>query len=353
MSLWILNERESVDSMRIVNSYEFDTKDQRNKFVRRLQEINLAVGKNGVIYPYGAAGVRVDVRLDKVPVVDRGNVHDQALMNGAKYYTQSVDGKFSGKWNRVGSRFIQEDVSFTSGDSLVESFLGEMVAPGAVINNGIVSIKVKEGSVDVRDVKTDEGFRISFKRDAPSSGRIQKFIDWVKRARSYKQALAVANDAVKEANSIDSKGGPSASLSSAEKTVTAKHPAIVAAAKRMTGGMSGDETPRSRGESSTIGNTIYQQIGGRKFAMMTGSKDFVTTKNGLQFRVGRGAEKGINRVVISYNRGMDDYTMEFWRTTMGTKKGFQQKLIKSVEGLYFDDLARVFEMTTGLRTRLF
>ena len=38
---------------------------------------------------------------------------------------------------------------------------------------------------------------------------------------------------------------------------------------------------------ATIARTIYEQIGGNRFAVMTGAKDIVLLPNGLRFRIGR------------------------------------------------------------------
>lgn len=48
-----------------------------------------------------------------------------------------------------------------------------------------------------------------------------------------------------------------------------------------------------------VAETIRQQLGGARFAMMTGAKNFVGGENMLLFSVGRGAKAGINRVRVT------------------------------------------------------
>ena len=75
-----------------------------------------------------------------------------------------------------------------------------------------------------------------------------------------------------------------------------------------------------------IAKTILEQIGGRRFAAMTGSKDF--------------------------DAGADLYNMRFYRRTF-SKKTFECKTkdIETHEGIYCDMLEEMFTMVTGLYTR--
>ena len=88
-----------------------------------------------------------------------------------------------------------------------------------------------------------------------------------------------------------------------------------------------------------IAKTILQQIGGRRFVAMTGSKDFIDMGNGL-------------RLDIIYDAGLDLYNMRFYRKTF-SKKTFECKTknIATHEGVYCDMLEEMFTMVTGLYTR--
>ena len=104
-----------------------------------------------------------------------------------------------------------------------------------------------------------------------------------------------------------------------------------------------------------IANTIYQQIGGRRFTMMTGAKNYLAIDNGLRFQIGRNASKA-NRVEIKLN-GNDLYDVRFYRTTGGNlnMKTFEFTPVKTTEvklfeDIFFDQLEEIFTMVTGLYT---
>ena len=81
-----------------------------------------------------------------------------------------------------------------------------------------------------------------------------------------------------------------------------------------------------------IAKTILQQIGGRRFAAMTGSKDFIDMGNGLRMSLARN-KTSANRLDIIYDAGLDLYNMRFYRS------------------IYCDMLEEMFTMVTGLYTR--
>ena len=91
-----------------------------------------------------------------------------------------------------------------------------------------------------------------------------------------------------------------------------------------------------------IAKTILEQIGGRRFAAMTGSKDFIDMGNGLRMSLARNI----------YDAGADLYNMRFYRRTF-SKKTFECKTkdIETHEGIYCDMLEEMFTMVTGLYTR--
>ena len=82
-----------------------------------------------------------------------------------------------------------------------------------------------------------------------------------------------------------------------------------------------------------IAKTILQQIGGKRFATMTGSRDFIDMGNGLRMSLARN-KTSANRLDIIYDGGADLYNMRFVH-----------------EGIYFDMLEEMFTMVTGLYTR--
>ncbi len=100
-----------------------------------------------------------------------------------------------------------------------------------------------------------------------------------------------------------------------------------------------------------IAKTILQQIGGKRFATMTGSRDFIDMGNGLRMSLSR-SKTSANRLDIIYDAGADLYNMRFYRKTF-SKKTFEcrTKDIAVYEGIYFDMLEEMFTMVTGLYTR--
>ena len=72
-----------------------------------------------------------------------------------------------------------------------------------------------------------------------------------------------------------------------------------------------------------IAKTILEQIGGRRFAAMTGSKDFTDMGNGLRMSLARN-KTSANRLDIIYDGGADLYNMRFYRKTF-SKKTFESR----------------------------
>lgn len=99
-----------------------------------------------------------------------------------------------------------------------------------------------------------------------------------------------------------------------------------------------------------IAQTILQQIGGRRFATMTGSRDFINMGNGLRMSLAKN-KTSANRLDITYDEGLDLYNMRFYRKTF-SKKTFECKTkdIAVHEGVFFDMLEEMFTQVTGLYT---
>ena len=101
---------------------------------------------------------------------------------------------------------------------------------------------------------------------------------------------------------------------------------------------------------NTIARTILEQIGGKRFAVMTGSRDFVDMGNGLRMSLARN-KTSANRLDIIYDAGTDLYNMRFFRRSV-SKKTFESKAmdVEVHEGIFFDMLEEVFTQVTGLYT---
>ena len=101
-------------------------------------------------------------------------------------------------------------------------------------------------------------------------------------------------------------------------------------------------------ESSEVAKEILAQLGGQKFIVMTGAKNFVSADVGdgqLSFRLPR-AKDSINHVSITLN-GKDLYDVKF-----GMIRGVNYKIKKEFNDVYNDMLVDIFEKTTGLYTSL-
>lgn len=95
----------------------------------------------------------------------------------------------------------------------------------------------------------------------------------------------------------------------------------------------------------TVANTILQQLGGRRFCMMTGAKGFLGTNNSLAFRIGRNC-KGVNYVKVTLDPS-DTYTVEFMRVSLR-----QNKVLATCSDIYWDSLQECFTRNTGMETHL-
>ena len=99
--------------------------------------------------------------------------------------------------------------------------------------------------------------------------------------------------------------------------------------------------------TATIAQTILQQLGGNKFIVMTGAKNFMDLGNGLSFKLPSNfATNGINYVKVTLQPS-DDYTVEF-----GKLRGVKYTALKTVDGIYCDVLQDLFTRTTGLDTHM-
>lgn len=100
-------------------------------------------------------------------------------------------------------------------------------------------------------------------------------------------------------------------------------------------------------DGGEVAQEIYRQLGGNRFVVMTGAKNFVQSAKDkwLSFRIGRNKSKA-NYVKIQLN-SMDTYDMTFGRIHGGDYRD-----LKTFNGIYGDQLEEIFQDYTGLYTRL-
>jgi hypothetical protein len=99
---------------------------------------------------------------------------------------------------------------------------------------------------------------------------------------------------------------------------------------------------------NTVANTIYQQLGGVRFAVLTGSKWFKASDSGISFKLSRNAS-GANFCNVSLN-GNDYYDMQFIRLRKHRDE-IKQKVVAEFEDIGCEQLQEVFRNVTGLETR--
>lgn len=106
-----------------------------------------------------------------------------------------------------------------------------------------------------------------------------------------------------------------------------------------------------------VADIILEQLGGYRFAVMTGSKNFIADGNTLRMSLVRNSSKA-NRLWITLD-GDDTYTMRFFKYTAPrfntktctfTKEKVTE--IKKISGVYCDQLQDIFTEVTGLYTRI-
>jgi hypothetical protein len=95
-----------------------------------------------------------------------------------------------------------------------------------------------------------------------------------------------------------------------------------------------------------VANIIFEQLGGNRFAMMTGAKNFVSDSGSLMFSIPKN-KSVYNRVRLTLSPH-DTYDVEFLKID---RKGIITKS-KELLGVFSNQLQSVFEQTTGLRTSL-
>ena len=97
----------------------------------------------------------------------------------------------------------------------------------------------------------------------------------------------------------------------------------------------------------SVANEIYRQLGGNKFAVMTGAKNFIDLENGIRVKIGRN-KTNHNWMEVTLN-SLDLYDVAFAKLT---KLG-ERKSLKEYKNVYNDSLVELFERHTGMYTKLF
>ncbi len=100
---------------------------------------------------------------------------------------------------------------------------------------------------------------------------------------------------------------------------------------------------------NTTASIILEQLGGKRFSMMTGAKNFVTNGNDLTFSLpgaGGFCKNGINRVSIELTPA-DLYNVKFYRL-----RGSKLVTVSEHTDIYCDGLRELFERETGLVTQM-
>lgn len=104
-------------------------------------------------------------------------------------------------------------------------------------------------------------------------------------------------------------------------------------------------TKRARRDPMQVANTILAQLGGRRFLVMTGAKASGDRDSLILKLPARLAKKGIRALVIKLEPD-DTYSMRF--VTQARAPSFAVKDVATHEGVYAEDLRRIFEAETGL-----
>jgi hypothetical protein len=99
-------------------------------------------------------------------------------------------------------------------------------------------------------------------------------------------------------------------------------------------------------DSQQIAQTILNQLGSQKFLSMTGAKNLVRLKNGLQFDLpGRMTKNHINKVAITLEN--DEYTIITYKL-----RGVDLRPVDTKNGIQASQLKQIFSQLTGLETHL-
>jgi len=94
----------------------------------------------------------------------------------------------------------------------------------------------------------------------------------------------------------------------------------------------------------TVATTILEQLGGKRFQVMTGAKQFVGSDYSLQFGIPK--SQGINKIVVRLTN------LDLYRVTFYNIRGINVKVIRTVDSIDASQLREVFTNVTGLEISL-
>lgn len=98
-----------------------------------------------------------------------------------------------------------------------------------------------------------------------------------------------------------------------------------------------------------VANTILEQLGGNRFRVMTGAKNFMGDASSLTFRLPSTphfVKQGINCVKVTLTPA-DTYTVEFMKI-----RGMKLAQVAEHSDVYAEDLRNLISETTGLALSL-
>lgn len=95
-----------------------------------------------------------------------------------------------------------------------------------------------------------------------------------------------------------------------------------------------------------VAQTILQQLGGNRFTVMTGSKNYVAGNNSLTMKLTRN-KAGAKWLTITLN-GSDLYDLCFKKIN----RAGDIIIVQERNDIYFDQLQEIFTEVTGLYTTL-
>lgn len=99
-----------------------------------------------------------------------------------------------------------------------------------------------------------------------------------------------------------------------------------------------------------IAQTILAQLGGGRFAAMTGAKNFLAKPSALQFSLpARFAQNKATIVEVELNEAHDLYVLRFYKFN---RAKLSSQLIEEIDQVHVEDLRRIFTDRTGLETSL-
>lgn len=102
-----------------------------------------------------------------------------------------------------------------------------------------------------------------------------------------------------------------------------------------------------REDDAAVARQILEQLGGRRFTVMTGANSFVSGDAGLTFRIpSRGTRLRGSMMRITLGAG-DEYRIEYMKI-----RNYLPVLIEEVDGVQVSELQCTFTRLTGLDTSL-